>query len=449
MKRKIYNKLLDWKQSSQGKNAILIEGARRTGKSYIVTEFAQKEYQSYILIDFYSAPQKVKNYFSDCISDLDMLFQLLQLHYNVKLFPRKSLIIFDEVQQCPQARAAIKYLVADGRYDYIETGSLISIRKNVKDIMIPSEEYHINMYPMDFEEFLWAIGNEMLIPFLKECFEQNRAVGPIHQKAMELFRLYMTVGGMPQVVQTYIDTKDFREAETMKQAILRLYKDDIQKYATGAEAKASALFEAIPSQLQLHGNRFQLADLDKKARYAHYESAFFWLKDSQIVNICYNTFAPNIGLGMNTDHTTLKCYMGDTGLFLSMAFDDKGRVPGEIYERLLHGKLEANLGTVMENMVAQMLTCAGHKLYYYHHTDTGNSAETMELDFLISKPSITSRHNIRPIEVKSGSRYTLRSLQKCMDKYGDYIDTPIVLHTADLSFRGDMLYLPIYMTCLL
>ena len=427
MKRKIYSQLVEWKQTEKGKSALLIEGARRIGKSYIVEEFAKNEYDSYILIDFNHADAEVIALFENYATRLDMLFQMLSLHYNVQLKNRKSLIVFDEVQQYPPARALIKYLVADGRYDYIETGSLISIHKNVKDIVIPSEEQRLPMYPMDFEEFLWAMGNEMLMPFIRDCYEQKKPLGPIHRKAMDLFRLYMLLGGMPQVIQTYIDTKDFRQTEVVKQNILALYRDDIRKYATGAEAKAAAVFEAIPSQLQKHGTRFMLADLNENARYTHYESSFFWLRDSRIVNICYNTFAPNIGLGMNTER----------------------QMPAEVYERILHGKLEVNLGYVMENVVAQMLLAAGHKLYYFYQYDDLDSTNTMEIDFLISKSTVTSRKNIWPIEVKSTPRYSLSSLNKCLDKFGQYVTNPIVLHTKDLEIKDGVTYLPLYMTPLL
>ena len=449
MKRKIYSQLVEWKQTEKGKSALLIEGARRIGKSYIVEEFARNEYDSYILIDFNHADAEVIALFENYSTRLDMLFQMLSLHYNVQLKKRKSLIIFDEVQQYPPARALIKYLVADGRYDYIETGSLISIHKNVKNIIIPSEEQRLSMYPMDFEEFLWAMGNEMLMPFIRDCYTKKTPLGPIHRKAMDLFRLYMLIGGMPQVIQTYVDTKDFRQTEKVKQNIIALYRDDIQKYATGAETKAAAVFEAIPSQLQKHGTRFMLSDLNENARYVTYESSFFWLRDSRIVNICYNTFAPNIGLGMNTERTTLKCYMADTGLFLSLAFDEQGNMPAEVYERILHGKLEVNLGYVIENVVAQMLVAAGHKLYYFYQYDDLDSANTMEVDFLISKPTITSRKNIWPIEVKSTPRYSLSSLNKCLDKFGQYVTNPIVLHTKDLEIKDGVTYLPMYMTPLL
>ena len=449
MKRKIYSQLLEWKQSDQGKSALLIEGARRIGKSYIVEEFARNEYDSYILIDFNHADAEVITIFETYATRLDMLFQMLSLHYNVVLTPRRSLIIFDEVQQYPPVRALIKYLVADGRYDYIETGSLISIHKNVKNIVIPSEEHRIPMYPMDFEEFLWAMGNEMLMPYIRDCFAEKKPLGVIHRKAMDMFRLYMLLGGMPQVIQTYINTNDFRQTEKIKQNIIALYREDIQKYATGAEAKAAAVFEAIPSQLQKHGTRFVLADLNVNARYVNYESSFFWLRDSRIVNICYNTFAPNIGLGMNTERTTLKCYMADTGLFLSMAFDEQGQMPAEVYERILHGKLEVNLGYVIENIVAQMLVAAGHKLYYFYQYDDLDASNTMEIDFLISKSAITSRKNIHPIEVKSSTNYALSSLQKCMSKFNQYVSNPMVLHSKDLEIKDGITYLPLYMTPLL
>ena len=449
MKRKIYSQLVDWKQSSKGKSALLIEGARRIGKSYIVEEFARNEYENYLIIDFNHTEAAVLSFFEDYGTRLDMLFQMLSIHYGVELIERRSLIVFDEVQQFPPARALIKYLVADGRYDYIETGSLISIHKNVKNIVIPSEEQHLAMYPMDFEEFLWATGNEKMMAYIKDCYANQSPLGPLHRKAMDLFRLYMLLGGMPQVIQTYIDTHDFRQTEKIKQNILALYRDDIHKYATGAEAKAADIFEAIPSQLQKQGTRFILADINENARYIHYESAFFWLRDSRIVNICYNTFAPNIGLGMNTERTTLKCYMADTGLFLSLAFDEQGNMPAEVYERILHGKLEVNLGYVMENMVAQMLRAAGHKLYYFYQYDDKDSANTMEIDFLVSKPSVTSRKNICPIEVKSSPRYALSSLKKCMAKFSQYIARPVVLHTKDLEIKDDILYLPLYMTGLL
>ena len=449
MKRKIYAQLLDWKRNMQGKSALLIEGARRIGKSYIVEKFAKNEYKSYIIIDFARQDKEVINIFEHYLSDFDMLFQMLSIHYDVELIPRNSVIVFDEVQQYPKARAAIKYLVADGRYDYIETGSLISIKKNVKDIVIPSEEQHINMYPMDFEEFLWALDNTMLLSYIKECFDKRLPLGPIHRKAMDLFRLYMVIGGMPQAVDAYRLTKDFRQVERIKQDILTLYRDDIRKYATGAEQKALAVWDALPGQLQMHDSRFVLADLDPKARYMHYESAFFWLNDSRIVNLCYNTTAPNIGLGMNLERTTLKCYMSDTGLLISQAFSDNGVVPATIYERLLHGNLEVNLGMVMENIVAQMLQANHHKLFFYHKSDKAESGNNMEIDFLIAKSNVTNRKNIIPIEVKSTKSYRITSLLKCVSKFNEYISNPTVLHIDDTETKDGITFLPIYMAYLL
>ena len=445
MRRKIYSQLADWKENSNGRSALLIEGARRIGKSYIVEQFAKHEYKSYILIDFNNVKAEIKNLFVNYLTDLDTFFQLLSLHTNKPLYHRESVIIFDEVQQFPPARAAIKYLVADGRYDYIETGSLISIKKNVQNIVIPSEEQHLSMYPMDFDEFLWAMGENTLCDYLHECFRNRKMVGTLHRKTMELFRLYLIIGGMPQAVTTYINTHDFRQVESLKQSILQLYRADIHKYATGSESKAAAVFEAIPSQLQLHENRFVLSDLDPNARFRNYESAFFWLHDSRIVNIAYNTFAPTIGLHMNTERRTLRCYMADTGLLISLAFSERGQMPVEIYEKLLHDKLEVNLGMVMENVVAQMLASSGNHLFFYNHIDREDAANDMEIDFLITKSRITSRKNISPIEVKSSTHFTTTSLNKCMTKFSQAIGEAYVLHTNDIQEDGKIIYLPLYM----
>lgn len=449
MKRKIYDKLLEWKNLSNGTSAMLIEGARRIGKSYIAEEFARQEYESYILIDFSKAPKQVKEWFDIYLEDLETLFLNLQLHYKQKLTPRKSLIIFDEVQDCPRARAAIKHLVKDGRYDYIETGSLISINKNVKDILIPSEEDYIEMHPMDFEEFLWAMGEEMLMPYIKSRFDTLQPMGDFHRRAMDMFRLYMIVGGMPQAVLAYIETQDFDKVDYAKRQILKLYRNDIRKYAEGAETRATAIYDEIPGQLQKHEKKFRLSALKGEARMRDYEDAFLWLADARIVNCCYNTTEPSIGLKLNEERTTLKCYMGDTGLLISHAFDARGIVSQEIYQKLKFGKLETNEGMLVENIVAQMLVAAGHKLFFYSRYDETNADNRMEIDFLIQKPNITSRHNISPIEVKSSSRYTLTSLNKCIKKYKNYLSTPYVLHSADMKQENGITFLPLYMTPLL
>ena len=428
----------------------MLEGARRIGKSFIAEELGRNEYRTYLKIDFSIASEEVFDLFEHYLNNLDTLFERLQIFYGVKLYPGKSLLIFDEIQFCPKARAAIKHLVADGRYDYIETGSLISIKKNVQGILIPSEERTIEMYPMDFEEFLWAIGDDMLMPFIKSQFDKKEPMGAaLHRKAIELFRTYMIIGGMPQAVLKYVETRDFDSVDTVKRTILDLYRKDIRKYADGEELRVTAIFDELPGQLQKHERRFKLSSLSDNARMREYSDAFFWLSDAGIINCCYNSTAPNIGLRLNESRTTLKCYMGDTGLLISMAFDEHGEEIREVYKKLILGKLEVNIGMLVENIVAQMLRCAGHKLYFFSQGDNNDSSNRMEIDFLISKSRITSRHNITPIEVKSSVRYTLTSLKKCIDKFGTYLSTPIVLHDKDLSQSNGILYLPLYMTPLL
>lgn len=450
MKRKIYNKLLAWKESSKGTSALMIEGARRVGKSYIVEEFARREYESYVLINFSKVSDDVKEWFNIYLEDIDKLLLNIQLHYNKRLTPRHSLIIFDEVQDCPRAREAIKFLVEDGRFDYIETGSLISVKSKVKGINIPSEEDVLAMYPMDFEEFLWALDNEMLFPYFKECLQKMSPIGQaMHRKAMDLFRLYMVVGGMPQAVQEYVNTKDFDKVELVKRRILNLYRNDIRKYADHDELRVTSIFDGIPGQLQKHESRFKLASIGSDARMRDYGNAFLWLDGAMIVNCCYNTTEPSIGLRLNDERTTLKCYMGDTGLLLSHAFDENGKVPEEIYRKIILDKLDVNAGMLMENVVAQMLVATGHRLYFYSNSDRENSENRMEIDFLISKSKITSKHNISPIEVKSGHNYKLSSLKKCIRKYKEYLSTPYVLHTSDLKVVDGVVFLPLYMTELL
>jgi uncharacterized protein len=450
MKRKIYEKLLEWKKRSNGETALLIDGARRVGKSYIVKNFAENEYSSYILIDFNKANKRIKDLFDDYLDDLDTLFMYLSSFTNTKLYNRKSVIIFDEVQIYPRARAAIKYLVEDGRFDYIETGSLISIRKNVRNIVIPSEEEHLEMFPMDFEEFLWAMGNDTLMPVIRMSFEKKKPMGQLmHRKAMDYFRRYLIVGGMPQAVDKYIQTKDFDMVDRVKRQILNLYRGDISKYATGYEMKVTSVFDEIPSQLQKHEKRFQLSALKAGARMRDYETSFFWLNDAMIVNTCYNTTEPSIGLRLKKDNLTLKCYMADTGLLISHAFDENGIVSEDIYKKIMLDKLETNNGMIIENIVAQILRVNGHKLYFYSNPSTKDSESRMEIDFLIAKSKVTNRHNISPIEVKSSNRYTLTSIKKCISKFNNYLSTPYVIHTSDFKVENDITYLPLYMAPLL
>ena len=449
MRRKIYQELLQWKKQN-GESALLVQGARRVGKSYIVEAFAKAEYKSYILIDFNLVDQQVKEMFEHDLVDLKTFFMKLTTYYGVKLYERESLIIFDEVQLFPRARSAIKYLVADGRYDYIETGSLISIRENVKDILIPSEEDHVDMYPLDFEEFLWANGNDTMMDFIRDCYRKKAPLGQaLHRKAMDLFRQYLIVGGMPQAVNAFVKHNDFDEVDRAKRRILDLYRDDIRRHAKGYEMKVEAIYDEIPSQMKNQNQHFKLSSLKQGARFDEYKDAMFWLSDAMIVNHCYNATEPTFGLNLNRDRTLLKCYMGDTGLLISHAFDENGIVTGEVYKKLLLDKLEVNMGMVMENMVAQMLTASGHKLYFYSNSSRSDASSRMEIDFLIAKSQISNRHNISPIEVKSSKNYTLSSLKKFKAKYAEQLHVPYVLHTGDFKEEDGIVFLPLYMTPLL
>lgn len=448
MKRKIYNQLLLWKSKRKGKSAMMIEGARRVGKSYIVKEFAQREYKSYILIDFFKVGDDIKDLFKNYKNNLDLLFTYLSTFFSTKLYQRESIIVFDEIEFCPDARAAIKYLVEDGRYDYLETGSLLGMSRSAldDDYLVPSEEEKINMHPMDFEEFLWAMGEETLMDFIRMCFDKKLPVGQsMHRKIMDYFRLYLIVGGMPQAVQEYLDARSFEDVDRVKRQILNLYHNCIEHYAGKYATKVNSIFEAIPAQLQLHDHKFQLADIDKNARFRNYASAFFWLRDAQMVNLAFNTTEPSIGLGLKQKDNALKCYMNDTGLMISHAFNERGIVSDQIYQKILKDKLEINSGMLMENIVAQMLTASGCKLFFYSNSSRENKDDRMEIDFLISKKAITSRHNISPIEVKSSTGFTTVSLEKCLNKYSSHLAQAYIIHTGDVKLDGNYLYIPLYM----
>lgn len=450
MKRKIYSKLLEWKQKRARKEALLIDGARRVGKSYITEEFGRNEYKSYILINFGLLNSYLIDIFEHDLHNLDSFFMRLQVATGVKLYEHESLIIFDEVQCYPKAREAIKWLVADGRYDYIETGSLVSIRKNTEGIIIPSEEFHIDMYPMDFEEFLWAMDEDMLMPWAKECMEKFTPVGPtIHRKIMELLRMYMVIGGMPQAVEEYLKSKDFDEVDHVKRNILSLYRNDIYQYSGNDAAKVASIFDAIPGQLQRHEKRFRIGQLKKGARSRDYAEAFFWIDEARIVNTCYAATEPSVGLKLNRDDMRYKLYFADTGLLLSHAFDDSENSMQDVYRKIILGKLEMNYGMMTENLVAQMLRASGKKLYYFSANDRENSSETMEIDFLVRKNNITSRHNICPIEVKSTQRYTTTSINKFCNKFSNYLHTPYIIHSGDLKVENKVVFIPLYMAPLL
>lgn len=446
MRRKLYDYLKKWKQEEKGRIALMIEGARRIGKSWLVEEFAKREYRSYILVDFTRISPELKSVFDNYLYDTDLFFMYLQTITGIKLFKRESVIIFDEVQFYPKAREAVKHLVADGKYDYIETGSLVSIKRNTKGILIPSEERRVKMFPMDFEEFLWALGDDMTMPFIRMCFEKKQPMGPVHRKTMDLFRQYMIVGGMPQAVKTFVEEKDFEHVDIVKRDILSLYRNDIQNYAETLVEKVTSIWDTLPGQLQKHEKKFQFSALQDEARFRSYETSFFWLKEAEVVNICYGATEPSIGLEMKQDDSSLKLYMADTGLLISHAFSEKQIMGEELYTKLLLGKLEVNEGMLVENIVAQMLRASGHKLFFFSSYSKNDSEQTMEIDFLIAKDTITTRHNISPIEVKSSARYTLSSLKKCIRKYGQQLSTPYVLHSNDLKVEEGITYLPLYMT---
>jgi predicted AAA+ superfamily ATPase len=449
IKRKIYDKILDWKNETNGKKALLVEGARRIGKSTVVEEFAQREYKSYILIDFNKAKKKVKDAFDD-LDSLDVFFQTLSLEYNSRLYPRESLIIFDEIQKYPKAREAIKYLVADGRYDYIETGSLISIKENVEKITIPSEERKIQMYPVDFEEFMIYMGEEILLEYIRKCFDEGNPLDrQMHTKAMRLFTEYMLVGGMPQAVVAYKKNgRDFYAADIEKRDILDLYKDDIKKAAKKYKSKVSAIFENLPGFLSTHEKRIVLSEVDKNGTFDRYDEPLFWLGDSMICNLCYKCNDPNVGLALNKNDSYVKCYMGDTGLLVSHAFSENEIMEDRLYMQIMDGKLSLNRGMLYENVIAQMITASGRKLFFYTRYSEKKHRNDIEIDFIISNDSKT-KFRISPIEVKSAKNYTTTSLGAFKDIFKKRIDRQIIVHPKDYSKEDGIIKIPPYMMFLI
>ncbi len=436
-RRKIYDRLLQWKEESQGRTALLIEGARRVGKSTVVEEFGKREYESYILIDFSTASRTVKELFQD-LSDLNFFFLQLQLQYRVDLTERRSLIIFDEVQLFPLARQAVKALVKDGRYDYIETGSLISIKKNIKDILIPSEERKISMYPMDYEEFLWALGDKTTANLLRGLFERRKSVGEsMNRKLMRDFRLYMLIGGMPQAVDEYLRTNNFKMVDAVKRDILNLYEDDFRKIdATG---KISLLFDSIPAELNKNASRYQVSSVLANERADSILELIAEMKDSKTVIAAYHANDPNAGMSSQKDLGRFKLFLADTGLFTTLVFKDKDFTENIIYEKLLNDRLSMNLGYLYENVVAQMLTANGYELFYYTFQNE-KTRRNYEIDFLLSK-----KNKICPIEVKSSGYKTHASLDKFSEKYSDRILDKYLIYTKDLQKDKDILMLPVYM----
>ncbi len=448
LRRKAYQDLLAWKERSQGSTAMLIEGARRVGKSTLAKEFGNKEYDSCLLIDFFQAPEEVKGYFSNLLSDLDTLFLYLSTFYGVELHERRTLMIFDEVQMCPAARGAIKYLVADGRFDYIETGSLLSIRQNVEGIVLPSEEEVLRLNPLDFEEFLWAMGQTQLADLIKSRFD---ALSPLpdalHRRASGFLREYMLVGGMPKPVDVYVEQRKFEPVDAEKRRILGLYRNDVAKFARGYEFKVASILDGIPGQLSKHEKKFKLSSLNANARMRSYEEAFFWLADARIANICYAACDPSVGLSLSMEQTSLKCYMADTGLLVSLAFADDIHTDESIYRCVLRGDIGVNEGMLTENIVAQMLVANGHKLFFYSKSGKVPGEDRMEIDFLVKRPyaNAAGKPRISPIEVKSPRQYGTSSLDKFKKRFDKKIGTQYVLHPKQMRIEGERAYLPLYM----
>ena len=446
-KRKIYNKLKDWKSETKGTKALLIEGARRIGKSTIAEEFAKNEYRSYILIDFNLASDTVISAFNNYLNDLDTFFMIIESEYNKKLYRRESVVIFDEIQRFPKARQAVKYLVADGRFDYIETGSLISIRENVENITLPSEERKMAMYPMDFEEFAWALGEEVMADYIRKCYEKRMPLEQsLHSKAMMLFRQYMIVGGMPQSILAYIgNDRDFRRADMEKRDILEMYRSDIMKIRSSYKSGVIALFDQIPSFLSHKERRVVMNRLDKNATFPKYHDTFFWLADSMMVNQCFNCSDPNVGLSLNEDRTYVKCYMCDTGLLVSHTFSEREITDNALYRELLFGNLSINEGMFYENAISQMLVANGYKLFFYTRYNEEKHRNDIEIDFLISNNS-KLKYKVYPIEVKSSDRYTTTSLERFEDRFHQRIGGSYVIHPKNLKAEGGRLFIPAYMT---
>ncbi len=443
-KRKVYNKLLDWKEMSAGASAVLLEGARRIGKSTIVEEFAKQEYDDYMILDFAKESKDIKNNFIDNMDDLDTFFRNLFLLKGRSLKGKKCVLIFDEVQLFPLARQAIKYLVADGRYEYIETGSLISIKKNVQDILIPSEEYRIKMYPMDFEEYLWALEDDFTYDAIKNAFVKRKPLGDaIHRKIMKTFRTYMAVGGMPQAVEAFVNGKTFAQIDFIKRNILNLYEEDLAKYDNENREKASIIYKTLPEQLENKNSHFKFSLVDKNARYQNYVDAVSFIAESMIGNECINVTKPEVALELFSDRSNFKLYMGDTGLLVTQIMKNRDEADEDLYKALIIDDLGINQGMILENMVAQMLRAAGHGLYFHEYLyapDGSEKEKKYEIDFITVK-----KKKICPIEVKSSNYKSHKSFDYLIKKYQLKMEDRYIIYTKDLKYEEGITYIPIYM----
>ena len=444
LRRKAYQKLLEWKEGSKGRTAMLIDGSRRVGKTFLATRFASENYRSALILDFSVADGYVRELFTDGLMDLDVFFSKLMAYTRTRLYRRESVIVLDEVQSFPRAREALKRLVEDGRYDYIETGSLMSIKQNVRDIVIPSEEDVLRLNPLDFEEFLWALGDDVTMPYVRECFEAMRPLGAVHRSAMDSFRCYMLVGGMPQPVLAFLENRDLADAEASKRRLLRLFEQDVAKYAGTSAGKVRGIFRSIPSELSRKDKEFRVSSLSKSARAREYEDAFMWLEDGRVINQCFNATDPSVGLSMYADPARHKCYMADTGLLVTMSLADRDGFSSDEYRGILADDLGVNEGMFMENVVAQELHASGHELFYYARYSAESGRNEIEVDFLVNRGG-----RICPVEVKSSKRITHRSLDKFVERFGDRTGQPYVLCSRDLEMKDGVALIPVYMASLL
>ena len=447
-RRKAYVKLLQWKELAAGTSAVLLEGARRIGKSTIVEEFAKNEYDDYMILDFARENRDVQNLFIDDMDDLDSFFRNLFLLKGRDLKGKNCVLIFDEVQLFPKARQAIKYLVADGRYDYIETGSLISIRKNIQNILIPSEEYRIKMYPMDFEEYLWALGDTVTFEAIKSAYERRKPLGDsVHRKIMKKFRTYMVIGGMPQAVSAFVEGKTFAQIDFIKRNILSLYEEDLEKYDRDNREKASVVFRTIPEQLENKNSHFKFSVIDKNARYQNYVDAVSFISESMMGNECINVTKPEVALELFADRSNFKLYMGDTGLLVTQIMKSRDETDEDLYKALIIDNLSINQGMIIENVVAQMLRASGHELYFHEYLYTPEDSvreKKYEIDFMTVK-----KKKICPIEVKSSGYMSHKSFDYLTKKYQLKMQDRYIIYTKDLKYKDEIMYIPIYMTMLI
>lgn len=447
-RRKAYVKLLQWKELAAGTSAVLLEGARRIGKSTIVEEFAKNEYDDYMILDFARENRDVQNLFIDDMDDLDSFFRNLFLLKGRDLKGKNCVLIFDEVQLFPKARQAIKYLVADGRYDYIETGSLISIRKNIQNILIPSEEYRIKMYPMDFEEYLWALGDTVTFEAIKSAYERRKPLGDsVHRKIMKKFRTYMVIGGMPQAVSAFVEGKTFAQIDFIKRNILSLYEENLAKYDRDNREKASVVFRTIPEQLENKNSHFKFSVIDKNARYQNYVDAVSFISESMMGNECINVTKPEVALELFADRSNFKLYMGDTGLLVTQIMKSRDETDEDLYKALIIDNLSINQGMVIENIVAQMLKVSGHELYFHEYLYTPEDSvreKKYEIDFMTVK-----KKKICPIEVKSSGYMSHKSFDYLTKKYQLKMQDRYIIYTKDLKYKDEIMYIPIYMTMLI